>query len=78
MLKKPNNIMDQKASFCDKATIIIFYFTSKLEKLFFFLPGCERLHDSRPDLEAAEPAGPQDPELAHPGLLCSLGRRVHF
>jgi hypothetical protein len=43
MLKKPDNIIDQKASFCDKTTILIFYFTSKLEKLFFFfqdVKGC--------------------------------------
>ena len=38
--------------------------------------GCERLHDGGSDLKAAELTSAQKPELAYPGLLCTLRRRV--
>ena len=38
--------------------------------------GREGLHVSWADLEAAEPPGPEEPELAHPAMLCSVRWRV--
>ncbi len=40
--------------------------------------GREGVHVCRPDLEAAEPAGPQEQELAHPAMLRTVRRRVRL